>query len=298
MKEFLDRGGLLRPNSGMLPRFWLAIFWFGAAASAHAADRSAWAELADSSPVGWGLIVILAILATALATHLLFMLAEGRLAPAELTGALERTIAAGNYQEAWAACADRPQAHLARLLRPALERIGQGHEPVEAHLSNAATRERRMLALLCRALLGAGVAAVLVGMIACIVRLATTAPGPRGSALALGDTAMLAAAALGVATAAGIFGVWLLRRGRREFATAEEWAAQLLATLPYEEIAGLRIGRDFDAGSLLDGGEPIAQTTGRLTVSRALTSTCPSCNSPINPTHRACPHCGKPLEWT
>jgi hypothetical protein len=282
----------------MFPRFWLAVFWFGAAASAHAAERSAWAELADSSPIGWGLLVILAILAAALVAHLLFLLAEARLAPTELTETLARAISAGNYQEAWAACADRPQSHLARVARPALERIGQGHEPVEAHLSNAATRESRMLALLCRALLGAGAAAVIVGVVACIVRLATAAPGPRGSALALGDAAMLAAATLGIAAAAGVFGVWLRRRGRREFAAAQEWAAQLLATLPYEEIAGLRIGRDFDAGSLLDEGEPISHATGRITVSRALTSTCPSCNSPINPTHRACPHCGKPLEWT
>jgi hypothetical protein len=128
--------------------------------------------------------------------------------------------------------------------------------------------------------------------------LATATPGPRGAALAAGDAAMLAAFAAGVAIAAGIFGVWSLRRGRREFAAAQERAAQMLSVLPYEEIAGLRIGRDFDAGSLLDEGEPISNATGRLVVSRALTNTCPTCNSPINPTHRACPHCGKPLEWT
>jgi hypothetical protein len=282
----------------MFPRFWLAVFWLGAAASAHAAERSAWAELADSSPFGWGLLVILAIFAAALVAHLLFLVSAGRLAPAELTATLERATAAGNYQEAWTACADRRQAHLARIVQPAIERAGQGRESVEAHLANASSRENRMLALLGRALLGVGTAAVVVGGIACIVRLAMSLPGPRGQTLALGDVAMLAAFALGIAIAAGIFGLWLPRRGRREFAVAEEWASQLLATLPYEEIVGVRIGRDFDAGSMLDEGQPIAHPTGRITVSRALTSTCPSCNSPINPTHRACPHCGKPLEWT
>jgi biopolymer transport protein ExbB len=294
----LDRRGLLRPNSGMFSRFLLAVFWLGAAIPARAAERSAWAELVDASPIGWGLLVILAILTTALVAHLLFSLAEARVAPMELSEAVQRAIAAGNYQEAWAACAQRRVAHLARILQPALERVGQGHEPVEAHLSNAASREERLLGQLQRALLGAGAAALLAGLIACVVRLVTAVPGPRGAALAAGDAALLAAFAVGIAIAAGLFGWWLPRRGEVEFARAREWAAQLLDGLPYEEIAGLRIGRDFDAGSLLDEGAPLAAATSRLTVSRTLTSRCPSCDSPINPTQSACPHCGKPLEWT
>lgn len=276
---------------------------FGAADPANHC-RNLLSQFLDRAPAAWGALLIMGVVTAAFATHLLVTLQERRIAPQALLDALSHAINAGNYQEAWEVCARWQRAYLARVLGPALERIGQGYEAVEGQLAASTARERRFLtwmwrgltistavcALICLAGIAAGFASVF----------ASTPPGgapvSRALTYATGDLAVLAAAGFAlVAPALGIC-LWLRFRTARSLAPAEGAAAELVAGLPYEDVEGVRIGKAFDAGSIT-GELTDAGARGRLRVSRELTTACPICNAPINPSRNPCPHCGTPFEW-
>jgi hypothetical protein len=273
-----------------------------AEANAVATERSAWSTLADGSPMLWGCILVAAILTAALLAQLIFVLQKRRVDPPELIGALERANLSGNYQEAWETCNRWRQTALARILQPALERLGQGRGPVEARLAEERLGEHRHLTMLLWCLLGGAAAVVFLCLaaIACemhgVSSAAMSPQGPRVRTLALGNVAILAAFAF--AFAMPVMLAWLRLRGRAAvlLQAAEAEGLQLIANLPYEEIEGVRIGRDFNAGTIL--GESGGPHSNRLQVSKELTTLCPSCNSPINSSRNSCPHCGQLLSWS
>jgi hypothetical protein len=119
---------------------------------------------------------------------------------------------------------------------------------------------------------------------------------PRALAFAAGDAAMLGALAVAVLLPAVVSWFRLRARAGRLLQAAAEQGVQLIATLPYEEIEGVRIGRDFHAGTIL--GESGDAPVSRLQVSRELTTLCPSCNGPINSSRSSCPHCGQLFAWS
>jgi biopolymer transport protein ExbB/TolQ len=266
------------------------------------AMRSPWTALADSSPTLWGCVLIAAVIAAALLAQLVFVLRRNRVAPAALVDALGRAIQSGNYQEAWETCHRRGETTLGRMLQPALERIGQGRDRVEARLAEESQREFSHLARLLWALLGTAGAAVVLcvagaaGELHSIGAAALTPNAPRSAALAWGNAAMFAAFALAVAVPAGIAWSWLREKADTLLDDAGERGLQLVAGLPYEDIEGVRIGKDFNAGTLLGDGD-LGQT-GRLQVSKELTTQCPTCNGPINSSRTSCPHCGQLLAWS
>jgi len=264
--------------------------------------RSPWSTLADSSPVLWGCVLIAAVIAAALLAQLVFVLRRNRVVPSALIEALGNAIQAGNYQEAWETCYHRSETTLGRMLQPALERIGQGRDRAETRLAEEGDRERRHLAWLLWALLGTAAAAAMLCVVGAwtemrsIAGAALTSSSPRAAALAWGNAAMFAAFAIAVAVPAGVAWSWLRERAELLLDDAGERGLQLLTGLPYEDIEGVRIGRDFHAGTLL--GDSDLGGTGRLQVSKELTTQCPTCNGPINSSRNSCPHCGQLLSWS
>jgi len=294
----------------MLPRLaWAVIsllIWTASATTAQAAPAgggSVWMQGFGAAPGLWAGLTIAAILAAALVVHLGFALSERRGSPPELDAALKQAMDAGNYQEAWEACGHWPSAYLSRVLRPALERIGQGRDRVTATLARRLMVESRTTTVLTWSLLGIGVVLPLAGVLVAwgglgaLLRTDQAATDARALTLAEGNFTLIAAAGLGVALAALIFWLGFRRRAREVFSAVQEDAENFVKDLAYDDLEGLRIGREFDAGTLL-GGEEERHTSGLLRVSRELTSSCPQCNAPINFSQRTCPNCGTVLAWT
>lgn len=282
---------------------WLAGAALAMAQSPAALERSPWSDLADATPRLWGGILIAIILTAALLAQLLFLLRKALANPPALIDALERAVAAGNYQEAWEACNRWRQTTLGRILLPALERIGQGRDAVAARLAEESRRKSTHASLQLWSLLGGAILVVVLCLAAISATWRSVGQGalspdaPRLAALAAGNIALLAALAAAVAVPVGVTWFWLRARARRLLQSAEAQARQLVEMLPYEEIEGVRIGRDFHAGTILGDADSLGQT-GRLQVSKELTTQCPACNGPINPTRSACPHCGQLLSWS
>ncbi len=290
------------------PRFVAPLVVLGAwmtpaPARAAADDASAWTQAFVAAPEIWALLTICAILTAALIAHLGYSLSLRRAAPPELRETLKHAREAGNYQEAWEACGHWPAAYLSRVLRPALERIGQGRERVELTLARRRAQESRALTTLTWCLPGIGAALPLIALVIAWARLASllrsdhAVPDARTLTLAEGDFALAAAAVFVIAATALIFWITLRGRARHMLARAGEEASSFVQDLAYDDLEGLRVGKDFDAGTLL-GEDAELRTSGVLRVSRALTTSCPQCNAPINFSRKTCPHCGTAFEWT
>lgn len=293
----------------MLPRVaWTVVpllVWTASTSTAHAASAasgSVWTQAFGAAPGLWAGLTVAAILTVALVAHLGFALSERRGSPPELGVALKQAMESENYQEAWEACGHWPSAYLSRVLRPALERIGQGRERVASTLARRLKLESRTTTALTWALLGIGIVLPLLGVLVAWAGLSTVfrtdqaVTGQRALALAEGNFALIAAAGIGLAIAALIFWIGFRRRARAVFSGVQSDAEGFVKDLAYDDLEGLRIGREFDAGTLL-GGEEERHTSGRLRVSRELTSSCPQCNAPINFSRKTCQNCGTAFEW-
>lgn len=263
------------------------------------AGGAVWSEAFVGAPGSWAALVAIAILVTALAIHLAYVLADRRGAPAKLTEALKYAIDAGNYQEAWEICGRGRRAFLARILQPALERIGEGRPPVEEAIDRRFRHEQKFLAFLLWGFLGGGVALPLLCLLAAGIGGAPPVPDVHGRAvtLAAGNLALFAAAVFAVIATSAVLWFGFRARAARQFPFFREEAERFVRNLAYEDLEGLRIGQDFDAGSI-QGTDPRPAATGRLRVSRELTTACPHCNAPINPSRNPCPYCGSPFEWS
>ena len=74
---------------------------------------------------------------------------------------------------------------------------------------------------------------------------------------------------------------------------ADDVVNTLLLDIPYDELAGVQIGENFDAGAPAPGFNP-----GVRKVSIALSTACPVCSGAVNPGMNPCPHCGTTLDWS
>ena len=73
---------------------------------------------------------------------------------------------------------------------------------------------------------------------------------------------------------------------------ADDIVNNLLLDIPFDELAGVQIGENFNAGGGYQGA-----TGGARKVSMALTTACPVCNGAVTPGVNPCPHCGATLDW-
>ena len=257
---------------------------------------------------GGGPLIILiwvAILATSVVMltfiiQLFLSLRDEQLAPKALVDSLQATIRAGNYQEAWEICRAN-KAYIARVLKGALERIGRGKDAVENALIEHGLREAQVLRTKNSYLSVVGVVAPMIGLLGTVIGMmgafavlgASGVSDPRALALRIGEVLMATASGLFIAIPAFIFYYYFRNRSTIVLVNADDKLNYLVEDIPFEELAGVKIGENFEAGA----GAPSGALSSSRKVSVALTTNCPICNGTIQPGQSPCPHCGASLEW-
>ena len=231
--------------------------------------------------------------------QLFITMRDEQLAPSALVESLQSTIRAGNYQEAWEICRAN-KAYIALVLKGALERLGRGKEAVETALVEHGIREAQTLKTKNSYLSVIGVIAPMIGLLGTVIGMmgafavlgASGVAEPRTLALRIGEVLTATASGLFIAIPAFIFYYYFRNRGTIVLVNADDKLNRLIEDIPFEELAGVRIGEHFEAGA---GAPGAAQ--GSRKVSMALTTNCPVCNGAIQPGQNPCPHCGATLDW-
>ena len=224
-------------------------------------------------------------------------LRKTKLAPPPLIVALEQTISAGNYQEAWETCKANSN-YLANVVKAGLSRLGRGKEAVENACAEHGLREATVLRTRNSYLSVIGVVSPMIGLLGTVI-------GMMGAFAVLGSSGMKDPGALAgkigevlLATASGLFiaipafvSYYIFRNTSQMcIVHADDVVNSLLLDIPYEELAGVQIGDNFGTG--MQGA-----TGGSRKVSMALTTACPVCNGAVTPGVNPCPHCGATLDW-
>ena len=246
--------------------------------------------------IGGGPLIImiwLAILGTSVVMvtfiiQLFLTMRDEQLAPKALEESLAATIAAGNYQEAWEICRAN-KAYIAKVLGGALERLGRGKDAVENALIEHGIREAQELKTKNSYLSVIGVIAPMIGLLGTVIGMmgafavlgSSGVTDPRGLALRIGEVLMATASGLFIAIPAFIFYYYFRNK------------ATIVEDIPFEEVSGIKIGENFEAGA----GAPSRSAGQSRKVSMTLTTNCPVCNGAIQPGLNPCPHCGATLEW-
>lgn len=283
---------------------------FAAAPAAFAAEEGAAPEsmnIIQTILHGGPLIVAiwLCILGTSVTMvtfiiQLFLKLRDEELAPRALVQSLDDTIRAGNYQEAWEICRAN-KAYIAQVLKGTLERIGRGKESTEVALIEHGQREAQILKTKNSYLSVIGVIAPMIGLLGTVIGMMgafavlgqSGVSDPRQLALRIGEVLMATASGLFIAIPAFIFYYYFRNRATIVLVNADDKLNRLIEDIPFEEITGIRIGENFEAGA----GAPAAGAGASHKVSVALTTNCPVCNGVIQPGLNPCPHCGATLEW-
>lgn len=231
--------------------------------------------------------------------QLFLVLRDEQLAPSELVASLANTIQAGNYQEAWEICRAN-KAYIALVLKGALERLGRGKDAVETALIEHGIREAQILKTKNSYLSVIGVIAPMIGLLGTVIGMmgafavlgSSGVADPRSLALRIGEVLMATASGLFIAIPAFIFYYYFRNRATIVLVNADDKLNRLVEDIPFEELAGVRIGDNFEAGA----GAPTGERSSRK-VSMALTTNCPICNGAIQAGQTPCPHCGATLDW-
>jgi biopolymer transport protein ExbB len=226
-------------------------------------------------------------------------LRKDKLAPPALIQALQQTLGAGNYQEAWATC-NANKNYLANVLKAGLSRLGRGKEAVEDAVAEYGLREATTLRTRNSYLSVIGVVSPMIGLLGTVI-------GMMGAFAVLGSSGMKDPGALAgkigevlLATASGLFiaipafvSYYIFRNiSQMCIVHADDVVNTLLLDIPYDELTGVQIGENFDAGAPMPGFG-----AGARKVSMALTTACPVCNGTVTPGVNPCPHCGATLDW-
>lgn len=231
--------------------------------------------------------------------QLFLTLRDEQLAPAALLESLRNTIHAGNYQEAWEICRAN-KAYIALVLKGSLERLGRGKEAVEISLIEHGIREAQIMKTKNSYLSVIGVIAPMIGLLGTVIGMmgafavlgASGVADPRSLALRIGEVLMATASGLFIAIPAFVFYYYFRNLATIVLVNADDKLNRLVEDIPFEELAGVRIGENFEAGA----GAP-GVSHGSRKVSMALATNCPVCNGSIQPGQNPCPHCGATLDW-
>ena len=231
--------------------------------------------------------------------QLFITMRDEQLAPSALVESLQSTIHAGNYQEAWEICRAN-KAYVAQVLKGALERLGRGKEAVETALIEHGTREAQTLKTKNSYLSVIGVIAPMIGLLGTVIGMmgafavlgASGVAEPRTLALRIGEVLTATASGLFIAIPAFIFYYYFRNRGTIVLVNADDKLNRLIEDIPFEELAGVRIGENFEAGA---GAPGVSRSSRKVSV--ALTTNCPVCNGAIQAGQNPCPHCAATLDW-
>ena len=179
-----------------------------------------------------------------------------RLAPPPLVASLRQVIAAGNYQEAWEIC-NANRNYLANTLKAGLERIGRGKDVFDDALAEHGLREAQMLRVRNSYLSVIGVVSPMIGLLGTVIGMmkAFTVLGgsgisdPRALASSIGEVLLATASGLFIAIPAFVSYYIFRNRAQMAIVNAEDRISSLVEDVPFEELAGVRIGETFDAGA-------------------------------------------------
>lgn len=249
----------------------------------------------------WVCLVLTSVTMVTFIIQNILYLRNDKLAPQPLFDSLKQTLASGNYQEAWEICKAN-RAYVANVLKAGLERLGRGKEAVQEGLAEHGLREAQILRTRNSYLSVIGVVAPMIGLLGTVIGMmrafATLASSgiKDPSKLAANISEVLLATASGLFIAIPAFICYYIFRNRAQMVIvhADDKLNELVQDIPYEELAGIRIGESFSAAA--PGSAPEAALSRK--VSMALTTNCPVCNSAISAGITPCPHCQAALQWS
>ena len=271
------------------------------AAGAHA-EMSIFQTITDGGPL---IITIwLAIIGTSITMVTLIIqnsmqLRKDKLAPLPLINSLRQLIGAGNYQEAWETC-NANKNYLANVMRSGLSRIGRGKEAVESGLAEHGLREATLLRTRNSYLSVIGVVSPMIGLLGTVIGMmgafavlaSSGIADPRALSGKIGEVLLATASGLFIAIPAFVSYYIFRNVSQMCIVHADDVVNELLIDLPYEELQGVQIGENFNAGMMQQGF-----TGGARKISMSLGTNCPVCNSGVEAGVNPCPHCGATLDW-
>ncbi len=250
----------------------------------------------------WLAIVATSIVMVTFIIQLFLQVRRQSLAPKALVGALDESLRAGNFQEAWETCQANAKTYIAAVLGGTLERIGRGKDAADAALIELGIRESQVFKTRNSYLSVIGVIAPMIGLLGTVIGMMgafavlgqSGVSDPRKLAMSIGEVLLATASGLFIAIPAFIFYYYFRNRINDATVYADSELNHLVEDIPFDEVKGMRIGENFSAGDGLGGS---AQSKVSHKVSMQLTTNCPVCQTAIVPGQNPCPGCGTTLDW-
>lgn len=263
-------------------------------------DKTIWAAITDGGPLIiliWVTILGTSVTMVTLIVQNIITLKPSKLAPPPLVQSLQQTIGAGNYQEAWEIC-NQNKNYLANVLKAALTRIGRGKEAVEDAVAEHGLREATLMRTRNSYLSVIGVVSPMIGLLGTVIGMMgafavlgqSGISNPQALAAKIGEVLMATASGLFIAIPAFVAYYVFRNVSQKCIVLSDDTVNSLLLDIPYDELSGVQIGTNFNAGAGSSMG-------GARKVSMALTTNCPVCGGGVAPGSNPCPHCGATLDW-
>ena len=251
----------------------------------------------------WIAILVTSIVMVTFIIQLFLQVRRQSLAPKALVTALDESLRAGNFQEAWETCRANAKTYIAAVLGGALERIGRGKDATDNALIELGIRESQVFKTRNSYLSVIGVIAPMIGLLGTVIGMMgafavlgqSGVSDPRKLAMSIGEVLLATASGLFIAIPAFIFYYYFRNRINDATVYADSELNHLVEDIPFDEVQGLRIGENFNAGDGLTAGS--AQSKVSHKVSMQLTTNCPVCQTAIVPGQNPCPGCGTTLDW-
>jgi len=251
----------------------------------------------------WLAIVGTSVIMVTFIIQLFLQVRRQSLAPKALVAALDESLKAGNFQEAWETCKANSKTYIAGVLGGALERIGRGKDATETALIELGVRESQAFKTRNSYLSVIGVISPMIGLLGTVIGMMgafavlgqSGVSDPRKLAMSIGEVLLATASGLFIAIPAFIFYYYFRNRINDATVYADSELNHLVEDIPYDEVRGMRIGENFSAGDGLTGSS--AQSKVSHKVSMQLTTNCPICQAAIVPGQNPCPGCGTTLDW-
>jgi biopolymer transport protein ExbB len=251
----------------------------------------------------WLAIVATSIIMVTFIIQLFLQVRRQSLAPKALVSALNESLEAGNFQEAWQTCQANTKTYIAAVLGGALERIGRGKDATEASLIELGIRESQAFKTRNSYLSVIGVISPMIGLLGTVIGMMgafavlgqSGVSDPRKLAMSIGEVLLATASGLFIAIPAFIFYYYFRNRINDAVVYADSELNHLVEDIPFDEVRGMRIGENFSPGDGLSAGS--AQSKVSHKVSMQLTTNCPVCQTAIVPGQNPCPGCGTTLDW-
>ncbi len=248
----------------------------------------------------WIAILVTSIVMVTFIIQNILTLRNDKIAPPPLVQALHDTVNAGNYQEAWEIC-NANKNYVANVLKSALSRLGRGKAAVEEAISEQGLREATGMRTRNSYLSVIGVISPMIGLLGTVIGMmgAFAVLGqkgiadPRALASSIGEVLLATASGLFIAIPAFVAYYVFRNRSQMVIVHGDDVVNSLVRDLPFDELSGLQIGENFNAGA--GSGAPGASQSRKVSVS--LTTNCPVCNGAVSAGQNPCPHCGATLQW-